>query len=229
MSHARILIIEDDTVLSDQVAQLLQKNGFQTQQCLDGEKGLLTAIQQRFDLILLDLLLPSINGFSVLNQLRKVKNTPVMMITASGAERERIEGYRKGADDYLPKPFNFTEMMLRVEALLRRTQHHAKPHTPATQLTVDKLQLNRRNQQVFFNKNEVELTPIQFRLLWIMLENQQDILSKAFLYQSVLDRPFSRYDRSLDMHMSRVRKKLVDAGMPPERLATIHGKGYRFI
>lgn len=229
MSHARILIIEDDIVLSDQVAKLLQKNGFTTQQCLDGQKGLLAAIQQRFDLILLDLLLPSINGFSVLNQLRQVKNTPVMMITASGAERERIEGYRKGADDYLPKPFNFTEMMLRVEALLRRTQRQVEPHNQAAQLTVDKLQLDRRKQQVLFDNEAVELTPIQFKLLWIMAENQQDILSKAFLYQSVLDRPFSRYDRSLDMHVSRVRKKLVDAGMPPERLATLHGKGYRFI
>lgn len=229
MSHARILIIEDDIVLSDQVAKLLQKNGFTTQQCLDGQKGLLAAIQQRFDLILLDLLLPSINGFSVLNQLRQVKNTPVMMITASGAERERIEGYRKGADDYLPKPFNFTEMMLRVEALLRRTQRQVEPHNQVAQLTVDKLQLDRRNQQVLFDNEAVELTPIQFRLLWIMAENQQDILSKAFLYQSVLDRPFSRYDRSLDMHVSRVRKKLVDAGMPPERLATLHGKGYRFV
>ena len=229
MSHARILIIEDDIVLSDQVARLLEKKGFKTEQCLDGQQGLLSALQQRFDLILLDLLLPSLNGFSILNQLRKVKNTPVMMITACGAEQERIEGYRKGADDYLPKPFNFTEMMLRVEALLRRTHRQAEQSNQATQLTIDKLQLDRRNQQVLFDGEEVEFTPIQFKLLWVMLENQHEIMSKAFLYQSVLDRPFSRYDRSLDMHVSRVRKKLVDVGMSPERLTTLHGKGYRFI
>ncbi|GAC13816.1 response regulator transcription factor [Aliiglaciecola lipolytica] len=229
MSATRILIIEDDITLSDQIARLLQEKGFNTEQLFDGQKGLVRALQKSFDLILLDLLLPSQNGFSILNQLRKVKQTPVMMITASGAEQERIEGYRKGADDYLPKPFNFTEMMLRVEALLRRSRRQSDLTNQTTQLTIDNLQLNRRTQQVLFDEENVELTPIQFKLLWIMAENQHEVMSKAFLYQSVLDRPFSRFDRSLDMHLSRVRKKLVEAGMPPERLVTLHGKGYRFI
>ncbi|MCQ8847881.1 response regulator transcription factor [Alteromonas stellipolaris] len=228
MSAARILIIEDDITLSDQVARLLKEKGFTTTQCLDGQKGLLAALQESFDLILLDILLPSLNGLAVLNQIRKVKHTPVMMITASGAEQERIEGYRKGADDYLPKPFNFTEMMLRIEALLRRSQRDAIPPKQASQLIVDELQLNRIKQDVRFSGHDVELTPIQFKLLWVLLENHHEVMTKAFLYQSVLNRPFSRYDRSLDMHISRVRKKLVEAGMPPERLSTLHGKGYRF-
>ena len=228
MSAARILIIEDDITLSDQVARLLKEKGFTTTQCLDGQKGLLAALQESFDLILLDILLPSLNGLAVLNQIRKVKHTPVMMITASGAEQERIEGYRKGADDYLPKPFNFTEMMLRIEALLRRSQRDAIPPKQASQLIIDELQLNRIKQDVCFSGQDVELTPIQFKLLWVLLENHHEVMTKAFLYQSVLNRPFSRYDRSLDMHISRVRKKLVEAGMPPERLSTLHGKGYRF-
>jgi two-component system response regulator PfeR len=229
MSAARILIIEDDITLSNQVSRLLEEKGFNTQQSFDGQKGLLTALQESFDLILLDLLLPSLDGFSILNQLRQVKHTPVMMITACGAEQERIEGYRKGADDYLPKPFNFTEMMLRIEALLRRSRRQTDQTSQTSQLTIDELHLDRRKQQVLFDGENVELTPIQFKLLWVMLENQREIMSKAFLYQSVLDRPFSRYDRSLDMHLSRVRKKLVEAGMSPERLVTLHGKGYRFI
>lgn len=228
MSAARILIIEDDITLSDQVARQLKEKGFTTTQCLDGQKGLLAALQESFDLILLDILLPSLNGLAVLNQIRKVKHTPVMMITASGAEQERIEGYRKGADDYLPKPFNFTEMMLRIEALLRRSQRDAIPPKQASQLIIDELQLNRIKQDVRFSGHDVELTPIQFKLLWVLLENHHEVMTKAFLYQSVLNRPFSRYDRSLDMHISRVRKKLVEAGMPPERLSTLHGKGYRF-
>ncbi len=228
MSAARILIIEDDITLSDQVARLLKEKGFTTTQCLDGQKGLLAALQESFDLILLDILLPSLNGLAVLNQIRKVKHTPVMMITASGAEQERIEGYRKGADDYLPKPFNFTEMMLRIEALLRRSQRDIAPPKQASQVIIDELQLNRIKQDVRFSGHDVELTPIQFKLLWVLLENHHEVMTKAFLYQSVLNRPFSRYDRSLDMHISRVRKKLVEAGMPPERLSTLHGKGYRF-
>ena len=228
MNNTRILIIEDDVTLSNQVSRLLTEKGFHTSQCFDGEKGLLTALRERFDLILLDILLPSLNGLSLLNQLRQIKQTPVMMITASGAEQERIEGYRKGADDYLPKPFNFTEMMLRIEALLRRSKASLSPPQSNAVLHVDQLLLNRVQQRVTFNEQQVELTPIQFKLLWVLVENQQEVLSKAFLYQSVLDRPFSRYDRSLDMHLSRVRKKLVDAGMLADRLATVHGKGYRF-
>ncbi|WP_339900316.1 response regulator transcription factor [Paraglaciecola polaris] len=228
MPIPHILIIEDDATLSDQVARLLEEKGFNTQQCLDGQKGLLSALQNSFDLILLDVLLPSLNGFSILNQIRRVKQAPIMMITACGAEQERIEGYRKGADDYLPKPFNFTEMMLRIEALLRRSQHPVERVTQSSQLQIGQLHLNRSKQQVFFSDKSVELTPIQFRLLWVLLANQHEVMSKAFLYHSVLDRPFSRYDRSLDMHVSRVRKKLVEAGMSPERLLTMHGKGYQF-
>ncbi len=228
MNASRILIIEDDLTLSAQIAELLQGKGFKTQQCQDGEQGLMAALQQRFDLILLDVLLPGMNGFSILEQLRKVKQTPVMMVTARGAEEERIKGYSSGADDYLPKPFNFTEMLLRIEALLRRSFGSSKPSVPGNTLKVDQIQLNRSTQLAEFSGIELNLTPLQFKLLWVLLENKQQVLSKPLLYQTVLDRPFSRYDRSLDMHMSRVRKKLEDAGMAPDRLATVHGKGYRF-
>lgn len=228
MNASRILIIEDDLTLSAQVAELLQGRGFKTQQCQDGEQGLLAALQQRFDLILLDVLLPGMNGFSILEQLRKVKHTPVMMVTACGAEQERIQGYSSGADDYLPKPFNFTEMLVRIEALLRRSFGYHKASVPGNSLTIDQLQLNRSTQQTAFSGKDVSLTPLQFKLLWVLLENREQVLSKPLLYQTVLNRPFSRYDRSLDMHMSRVRKKLEDAGMASHRLATVHGKGYRF-
>ncbi len=215
--------------LSDQLANLLRGQGFQIDQCHDGQQGLLTAISDKFDLILLDVLLPVINGFSVLNQLREVKQTPVMMITACGAEEERIEGYSKGADDYLPKPFSFTEVKLRIDALLRRSQWGSG--AAVQQDFVKKagdLQLFRHKQQVLYAGQEIVLTPIQFRLLWILVDNQNEVLSKPYLYQAVLERAFSRYDRSLDMHLSRVRKKLVAAGMAAERFVTVHGKGYRF-
>jgi two-component system response regulator PfeR len=228
MSAARILIIEDDITLSDQIAHLLEDSGFTISQCQDGQKGLFAALQQRFDLILLDILLPSLDGLSVLNQLRKIKQTPVMMITASGAEQERIEGYRTGADDYLPKPFNFTEMLLRIEALLRRSSDEVAPLSQHSKIQIGDMQLNRVNQEVKIGQTTLELTPIQFKLIWTLVENSGEVLSKAFLYQCVLDRPFSRYDRSLDMHLSRVRKKLIEAGMPCDCLSTIHGKGYRF-
>ena len=228
MKSAHILIIEDDLVLSDQLTSLLSSKGFTIEQCHDGHNGLLVALSRKFDLILLDVLLPVMNGFSVLSRLRKTRQTPVMMITACDAEKERIEGYRKGADDYLPKPFNLTEMQLRIDALLRRTVWRENYNRNKSTLTTEGLSLFKAKQQVVFSGENIVLTPIQFRLLWVLVEHQNEVLSKPYLYQTVLERPFSRYDRSLDMHLSRIRKKLVDANMSAERFVTVHGKGYLF-
>ncbi|WP_133468524.1 response regulator transcription factor [Paraglaciecola marina] len=228
MGRAHILIVEDDQVLNDQLADLLRSKGFLINQCHDGQQGLLSAVKHKFDLILLDVLLPSLNGFSVLNTLRKTNQTPVMMLTACGAEQERIEGYSKGADDYLPKPFNLMELMLRIDVLLRRTGiSTALPFTKNT-LSANGLILDKITQQISYHEQSITLTPIQFRLLFTLVENQAEVLSKAYLYQTVLERSFSRYDRTLDMHLSRVRKKLIQAGMSAECLATVHGKGYVF-
>ena len=228
MSAARILIIDDDRALSQQVSGLLRERGFSTREYHDGQQGLLAALSETFDLILLDVMLPTLNGFMVLNRLRKSRQTPVMMLTACNAEAERIEGLSKGADDYLPKPFNFTEMALRVEALLRRTVARSAGGGNKGALVVEELTLHRARQQVQCHNQAITLTPVQFRLLWVLVENRNDVLSKPYLYQTVLGRPISRYDRSLDMHLSRVRRKLVDAGMAQERLSTVHGKGYMF-
>ena len=228
MVAPKILIIEDDITLSDQITKLLSEKGYNIEQHYDGEKGLLAALRDSFDLILLDRLLPSLDGLTLLNTLRNRKQTPVMMITASGAEQERIEGYQKGADDYLPKPFNLKEMLVRIEALLRRSTPDSEHYFNTGDITAGSLFLNRARQEVYFNEQHLELTPIQFKLLWFLVENKGEILSKPFLNQCVLERAFSRYDRSLDMHISRVRKKLIECGMAPERLTTVHGKGYRF-
>lgn len=228
MDATKILIIEDDITLNKQIAALLKDRGFDVHQCHDGNQGLVTALRERFDLILLDVLLPNLNGFSLLSQLRKRKQTPVIMVTACGAEQERIKGYSNGADDYMPKPFSFVEMMLRIEALLRRSLNVKSNEVTRNSIVVDEITLDRRNLKANFAGKALDLTSTQFKLLWVLLENQNEVLSKPLLYQTVLERNFSRYDRSLDMHMSRVRKKLIEAGMSPTRLATQHGKGYLF-
>lgn len=228
MDATKILIIEDDITLNKQIAALLKDRGFDVHQCHDGNQGLVTALRERFDLILLDVLLPNLNGFSLLSQLRKRKQTPVIMVTACGAEQERIKGYSNGADDYMPKPFSFVEMMLRIEALLRRSLNVKSNEVTRNSIIVDEITLDRRNLKANFAGKALDLTSTQFKLLWVLLENQNEVLSKPLLYQTVLKRSFSRYDRSLDMHMSRVRKKLIEAGMSPTRLATQHGKGYLF-
>ncbi|WP_417548934.1 response regulator transcription factor [Methylophaga sp.] len=221
-----ILIIEDDLILNYQLKQLLEKQSFIVTQCFNGEQGLQNAVSNHYDLILLDVSLPKRDGYSVLNTLRQTQQTPVIILTAHGAEEERIMGFKNGADDYLPKPFNFTELVLRIEAILRRARSAIPQQVVDSVLQYEGLILDRQKQQVFFQDHPVQLTPIQFKLLWTLMLHANHLLSKPQLYRLVMERDFSRYDRSLDMHMSRVRRKLTDVGMPVDRLQTVHGTGY---
>lgn len=224
---SKILVIEDDQELNQQLAQTLRNKGYQVDQCYDGEDGLSQAARQVHQLVLLDVMLPGRDGFSVLKLLRKTCQTPVMMLTAKGAEQERILGFTAGADEYMTKPFNVTELLLRIEALLRRCSPSVKQEQALQK--IDGLVLDRIAQQVSIEGGEqLEMTPTQFKLLWILVQQRGEVLSKVYLYQVVLNRTFSNYDRSLDMHLSRVRRKLVAAGWQGERLQTVHGKGYLF-
>lgn len=228
LSSARILIIEDDLALNEQVAVLLKKHHYHVHQCTDGEQGLTAALSLNFDLILLDIRLPERDGLSVLSSLRNHKKTPVIMVTACGAEEERIQGFRQGADDYLAKPFNITELLFRIEAILRRTLVEPPKSSSQQQLEVDLLHLNRHDMSLHYAQQAIKVTAIQFKLLWALVTHQDEVLSKPFLYPLVLDREFSLYDRSLDMHLSRIRKKLIAAGMSANRIETAHGRGYCF-
>ena len=225
---ARILIIEDDLALKEQVATLLSQKNYFVHQCSDGEEGLSAALSLTFDLILLDVRLPYRNGFSILQSLRSHKQTPVIMVTACGAEEERIQGFRQGADDYLAKPFNITELIFRIEAILRRTLIEPSNVKKTQQLEIDRLCLNKHNMSIHYDQQPIKITAIQFKLLWLLVAHQNEVLSKPFLYPLVLEREFSLYDRSLDMHLSRIRKKLIAAGMSANRIETAHGRGYCF-
>lgn len=228
-NKARILIIEDDIRLNDQLRQLLDAAGFDIKQSFEGEQGLVLALSEPFDLILLDVALPGKDGYTILKAIRQSRETPVMMLTAHGAEEERITGLRNGADDYLAKPFNLTELLLRIEAILRRSLPQTKPEKAMSRLTRSGLEIDKSKQKVSFDGKPVTFTPIQFKLLWTLMQHPSETLSKPALYRLVLEREFSRYDRSLDMHMSRVRRKLMAAGMPSDRLQTVHGTGYMLL
>jgi two-component system response regulator PfeR len=225
---ASILVIEDDFPLNQQVCELLTKQGFYTNAQYDGETGLTEASKGLYDLILLDAMLPNRDGYSLLNILRKTSQTPVIMVTAKGAEEERIRGLQNGADDYLPKPFNKTELLLRIEALLRRTHQYNQINTSTANsvIELDGLKLNKIPKTASVYGDEFELTNAQFSLLWALLSNQKETLDKPYLYQNALNKSYGVHDRSLDMHLSRIRRKLSETGWNGERLKTIHGKGY---
>jgi DNA-binding response OmpR family regulator len=223
---ARILVIEDDRVLNDQVTSLLKANDYAVDQCFDGEEGLTLTIERNHDLVVLDLMLPGRDGLSLLNIMRKTNQVPVVIVSAKHAEEERIKGLSAGADDYLAKPFNTLELMLRVDAVLRRTQTVGEAESVTNGL--DGLVIDRRGQCVTAYGKRVDLTPTQLNLLWTLVRHKDETLSKAFLYKAVLNKGYSEHDRSLDMHLSRVRRKLNESGWAGSRLRTVHGRGYCF-
>jgi two-component system response regulator PfeR len=225
---AHILIIEDDRTLNHQLNSLLLDKGYTTDQRFDGRQGLVSALSNTYDLILMDVLLPEIDGFSLLSKLRQKRETPVMMLTACGAERERITGYSNGADDYLAKPFNVTELVLRIEALLRRTRYLVENYIDPSMLKTSSFTLDRKANRIFKNGIELVLTPMEFKLLWALVKQQGSVVSKPYLYQSIMNRDFSRYDRSLDMHLSRIRRKLNAVDIDVSHIETVHGEGYCF-
>ena len=222
-----ILIVEDDRQLSGQLGQLLEHTGYAVQCCDDGSAGLELALREQHDLLLLDVKLPGLNGFSLLKRLRQHSRMPVIMVTASNAEEERIRGLRHGADDYLAKPYSLEELQLRIDAVLRRVRPVGARQAEPEQLTVGSLRLDRAQQWAEAGDMRLDLTPLQFRLLWQLVAQRGEVLSKPYLYRVVLDREFSRYDRSLDMHISRIRRRLIDAGLG-DVLQTQHGRGDLF-
>lgn len=225
MSDISILVVEDDIELNNQMTELLVSKGYQVEQSFCGEDGLVKALSLQHQLILLDVMLPKRDGFSVLKMLRKSCSTPVIMVTAKGAEQEKIEGFCQGADDYVSKPFNIVELLLRIEALLRRS-HFNQKEQQVRELVLDGLLVNQLDQSVKVDNTKLEFTPIQFKLLWELVLHRGEVLSKAFLYQRVLNKNLGEHDRSIDMHLSRVRRKLNDASWQGKRIQTSHGKGY---
>ncbi len=227
-TKVKILVIEDDIELNHQLSELLTLKGYAVEQCFDGEQGLIRASAMQHQLILLDVMLPIRDGFSLLSILRKSCQTPVIMLTAKGAEQEKIQGFSQGADDYVAKPFSTPELLLRIEALLRRSTQ--LPLEKSLQkIELSNLTVNNKSAEVYVGEQRIEFTPIQFKLLWELLLHQGEVLTKAYLYQRVLNRNMGAYDRSLDMHLSRVRRKLNEAQWNGDRLQTSHGKGYCLI
>lgn len=223
---SKVLIIDDDEELCELVSEYLTVEGFETTAVHDGEAGLQSALSGEFDLAILDVMLPKINGFDVLRNLREKSGLPVLMLTARGDDMERIVGLEIGADDYLPKPFNPRELVARLRAILRRASADDSEHAPAEKLHVDDLELSASSRSVRRDGEELPVTSVEFDLLSALLREAGRVVKKEDLSENVLERRLSPYDRSLDMHISNLRKKL---GLRPdgsERIKTVRSVGY---
>ncbi|GIU49370.1 response regulator [Shewanella algidipiscicola] len=221
----QILLIDDDLGLAELLVQFLELEGFSLTVANDGQAGLNLALEQEFDLILLDVMLPKLNGFEVLKALRIKKHTPVLMLTARGDEIDRVVGLEIGADDYLPKPFNDRELVARIKAIIRRTSQQADEQQPGIIEFAD-IKLDPSRQEVTCQDQLLILTGTEFSLLYYMIQHNGEVLTKETLSEQVLGKKLMPFDRSLDMHLSNLRKKLPERADGRPRVKTLRGKGY---
>jgi len=221
----KILIIDDDEELCELVSEYLTVEGFEVESVNDGESGLQRALSDGFDMVILDVMLPKMNGFDVLRNLRQESKLPVIMLTARGDDMERIVGLEIGADDYLPKPFNPRELAARLRAILRRS-HHDEAQNGDGKLQVDDIQIVPSSRSATRNGRDLNLTSVEFELLRELVSDAGKVVKKEDLSERVLERKLSPFDRSLDMHISNLRKKLGPRRDGSERIKTIRSVGY---
>lgn len=223
----QILIIDDDVALCELVTEYLEPLGFQIESVHRGDAGVARALAGEHQLVVLDVMLPGLNGFEVLRRIRADSKVPVLMLTARGDDVDRIVGLEIGADDYLPKPFNPRELTARIRAILRRTSAEAPADQTATKkLNVGDVELDSGTRAVSRAGEKVELTAVEFDLLEKLLRAAGRIVTRDELSKEVLGRSSSPFDRSIDMHISNLRKKLGHQLGGTERIKTIRGVGY---
>ena len=222
MPRSTILIVEDEPKISHLLRDYLQQAGYETRESLNHDQIRSWVEQEEINLILLDLMLPEMSGLEICQQLRTISNVPILMITARVEEIDRLKGLDSGADDYICKPFSPREVVARVKAVLRRTNHedHAE-------LTAGPLRLDQTTHQVWVDESEVVLTPNEFGVLRVLLQRPGKVWSRESLLQQVQGYQFNGYDRTIDTHVKNLRKKLATYGLESS-IVTVYGIGYRF-
>ena len=218
-----ILLVDDDAELCALLTEFLTREGFTLDCALEGHLGLEKAALAGVDLVVLDVMLPGIDGFEILRRLRQQSKVPVMMLTARGEDVDRIVGLDLGADDYLAKPFNPRELVARIRAILRR--YEPRPQAVSGRLEVHGVTLDPGTRQVFSRGKAVELTTFEFDILELLMRSAGRVLSRDDLMENFYNRKATPFDRSIDMHISHLRKKLEDG---ETLIKTIRGVGYQF-
>jgi two-component system response regulator CpxR len=226
MEMARVLIIDDDVELCRLLAERLSSEDFSIEAIHNGQRGLERVLSEDYALVILDLMLPGMKGLDVLRHVRERSAVPVLILTARGEDVDRILGLEIGADDYLPKPFNPRELIVRIRAILRRTHYANKGTAP---LVVDDIRLDRTAREAWVNKKPIDLTSVEFSLLETLLHHAGQVVTREHLTEAVLGRKLGPFDRVIDVHVSNVRRKLTHAADAGERIKAIRGSGYLFV
>lgn len=226
----RILVIDDDVDLCELLTDYLTPEGFEVEAVHDGARGADRALSGDHALVVLDVMLPGISGFDVLRRIRAGSKVPVLMLTARGDEVDRIVGLEMGADDYLPKPFNPRELVARIRAIQRRVEPRREQEPgsgkAAEKVVVGDVQLDPGARVVLQRGQPIDLTSVEFALLEVLLRAAGQVVTREDLAKEVLGRRLTPYDRSIDVHISSLRRKLVHQVGDTERIKTVRGTGY---
>jgi two-component system, OmpR family, response regulator RegX3 len=222
----RILLVEDEKTIRDAVAAYLEREGYWVTPAADGQAAVEAFTKYRFDLVVLDLMLPKLSGEEVCRQIRNASDVPIIMLTAKGEEEDRIVGLELGADDYLVKPFSPRELVARVRALLRRAHVDSEPQRD--RLVFAELEIDVAGHKAFLGGEELDLTASEFKLLTTLSRYPGRVYSRMELVEKVLGYDFEGYERTIDSHVKNLRAKLGDDPKEPRFIYTVHGVGYRF-
>jgi two-component system response regulator CpxR len=218
----RILIVDDDEELSGLLTELLTREGFRVDTQNDGRRGLAAALNGGYDLMVLDVMLPGLDGFEILKRVRREARLPILMLTARGEDEDRIVGLELGADDYLPKPFNTRELVARIRAIMRRLEQRQ----PGGVLEINGISIDPGTREVRRDGEAVEATTFEFDILETLMRSAGRVVSRDELMEELYGRKATPFDRSVDMHISHLRKKL--EGDKP-LIKTVRGVGYQFV
>lgn len=228
MSDKRILIVDDEEHIRELIKFNLEKNGYKTLQAADGKEGLELAKERRVDLIILDLMIPVMDGFEVCKEVRKdssIENTPIIMLTAKSEEIDKILGLELGADDYMTKPFSVRELVARVKAQLRRNSGRVEENL----FKFGDVSVNLQTREVRKNNEKVELTLKEFEILKLLIKNKGSILTREMLLDRIWGYEYIGETRTVDVHIRHLRQKVENDDKSPMFIQTIRGVGYKFI
>lgn len=224
-ANPRLLVVDDDRKLAGLIRDYLTPMGYEVELRHNGPDGLAEALASPYEAVILDVMMPGMDGFAVLRELRKKSDVPVLMLTALGDEADRIVGLEVGADDYLPKTFSSRELLARLRAVTRRTRLRAEAGAPR-ELAAGPLRLCEETHTVVLDGAPLDLTTLEFAILASLLKSKGRVKSRERLIEEVSERRFDVFDRSIDVHVSSLRKKLGDDAKNPRFIRTIRGIGY---
>jgi two-component system response regulator CpxR len=228
MMH-KILLIDDDVELTAMLEEFLCIEGFDVTTASDGITGAQLALSNQFNLAVLDVMMPKMNGIETLGIIRKTSHIPIIMLTARGDEADRFFGLELGADDYVPKPCTPRELTARIRAILRRTQAKQENTHTESELTIGNLSIWPEQRRVELNGNTINLTSTEFNLLEVLARNVGQVVSKKELSQQGMGKPLARFDRSIDVHMSSIRQKIGTLNDGRDCIQTVYRMGYQLI